>query len=168
MKKTFGVLCHISSIPSKYGVGDFGKASKNFIDLLAKNNIGLWQILPLNKTNEFNCPYSTICSIAFDEMFVCPDALLEQKLIDEKDLKNLKKLKKTKKVQYQKVKKEKINSSTSPFQIYQKTNLTVLKNLLKPIHKLKITQFFIHFCKPSMFQIGECCQKNMLKKTLMR
>lgn len=31
-KRQAGILLHISSLPSKYGIGTFGKESYNFID----------------------------------------------------------------------------------------------------------------------------------------
>ena len=65
MKKEFGVLCHISSLVSDYGVGDFGRSSFEFIDFLAKQKIDIWQVLPLTETNEYNCPYGSMCYFAF-------------------------------------------------------------------------------------------------------
>ena len=62
MKKEIGILCHITSLPSIYGVGDFGKAAYKFVDFLAKNKVSIWQILPLNQTGETNCPYYSNCS----------------------------------------------------------------------------------------------------------
>lgn len=107
MEKQLGVLCHVSSIPSQYGIGDFGKSSFDFIDFLAKNNLGIWQILPLNTTNIYNCPYSSSCCYSFDEMYVDPEELLAQDKITQNDLKLLKKLSKTKKVAFEQVKAEK-------------------------------------------------------------
>ena len=45
MEKEIGILCHISSLPSPYGVGDFGKTAYEFKDFLAENNIKIWQII---------------------------------------------------------------------------------------------------------------------------
>ena len=67
--KQIGILCNITSLPNKYGVGDFGKCCFDFIDFLSKKNICFWQILPLNETNDFNCPYDSSCSFTYDEMF---------------------------------------------------------------------------------------------------
>ena len=70
MNKKLGVLCHVSSIPSKFGIGDFGKASLDFIDFMARKGLEIWQILPLNSTNKYNCPYGSTCCYSFDEMYV--------------------------------------------------------------------------------------------------
>jgi len=107
MEKKLGVLCHVSSIPSEYGIGDFGKSSREFIDFLSRNNFKIWQILPLNVTNEYNCPYSSTCCYSIDEMYVDPEELLNEGKIERKDLKLLKKVSKTKKVDFDVVKKEK-------------------------------------------------------------
>lgn len=107
MKKDLGVLCHVSSLAGEFGVGDFGNVSFEFVDFLAKHKFNLWQILPLNKTNEFNCPYASICCYSMDEMFLSLDEYLEAGKIQLKDLRALKKLSNTKKVAYKQVKEEK-------------------------------------------------------------
>lgn len=45
-----GILLPISSIPSAYGIGTFGKESYRFVDFLEKSGNHLWQILPLGPT----------------------------------------------------------------------------------------------------------------------
>ena len=50
IKRTSGVLMHITSLPSKYGVGTFGKEAYEFVDFLNEAKFGIWQILPLNLT----------------------------------------------------------------------------------------------------------------------
>ena len=83
MRKNLGVLCHITSLPNKYGIGDFGKSCFDFIDFLNLNHFDTWQILPLNPTNDFNCPYSSTCSIALDEMFIDVESLILNGKIDK-------------------------------------------------------------------------------------
>ena len=46
--KEKGILLPIFSLPSKYGIGDFGKEAYEFIDILSENNMKYWQILPIN------------------------------------------------------------------------------------------------------------------------
>lgn len=75
MKKQVGVLCHVTSIPSDYGVGDFGRSSFEFIDFLAENNIQIWQILPLNETK-----MSTTALMPQHAIFLMKNALSIQKL----------------------------------------------------------------------------------------
>ncbi|MCW5200811.1 4-alpha-glucanotransferase, partial [Desulfobulbus sp. F4] len=42
-----GVLMHISSLPSPFGIGDLGPASHAFVDFLARSGQSCWQVLPL-------------------------------------------------------------------------------------------------------------------------
>lgn len=50
MRKS-GILLHVSSIPSKYGIGTFSKQAYDFIDSLEKAGQSYWQILPLGPTD---------------------------------------------------------------------------------------------------------------------
>ena len=45
-----GILLPVSSIPSAYGIGTFGRESYRFVDFLEKSGNRLWQILPLGPT----------------------------------------------------------------------------------------------------------------------
>ena len=108
MNKNFGVLCHISSIKSKYGIGDFGRSSFEFVDFLSKNNINIWQVLPLCNTNKFNCPYATTSSLTFDEQYISPDHLVELGLVCSSELKKLKHSATKNKVNFEIVKPEKL------------------------------------------------------------
>ncbi len=52
-----GVLCHISSLPGKYGIGSLGKEAYRFAKSLAKCGVKYWQVLPLVQTGFGNSPY---------------------------------------------------------------------------------------------------------------
>ena len=54
--KEKGILLPIFSLPSKYGIGDFGKEAYEFINILSENNMKYWQILPIKACE--NLPYS--------------------------------------------------------------------------------------------------------------
>ena len=64
IKKSAGLIMHPTALPSKYGIGDFGETSKNFIDFLNDSSTKIWQVLPLGLTSldEFS-PYSSPSSI---------------------------------------------------------------------------------------------------------
>mgnify|MGYP004704622471 CR=1 FL=1 len=47
IKRSSGVLLHISSLPSPYGIGTFGKEAYRFVDFLHEAGQLYWQILPL-------------------------------------------------------------------------------------------------------------------------
>ncbi|MBR5192386.1 MAG: 4-alpha-glucanotransferase [Clostridia bacterium] len=76
----------IFSLPTKYGIGDFGKTSYNFIDFLYSAKQNVWQVLPLVQTGFGNSPYSSICSYSFNPYFISLDMLEEEKLLTKKDL----------------------------------------------------------------------------------
>ena len=48
MKRSSGILMHITSLPSPYGIGSMGKSAFDFIDFLKKAGQTYWQILPIN------------------------------------------------------------------------------------------------------------------------
>lgn len=65
-----GVLMPIASLPSKDGVGGFGKESYRFVDSLSKMGISIWQILPLNPLGFGNSPYQPFSSFAGEELYI--------------------------------------------------------------------------------------------------
>lgn len=78
----------IFSLPSKYGIGDFGKESYRFIDILSGAKQKIWQILPLVQTGYGNSPYSSVCSTSFNPYFISIELLKEQGLITKEELKS--------------------------------------------------------------------------------
>lgn len=82
MKKV-GVLMPVASLPSNHGVGDFGKYSYDFIDLMKKAGMDIWQILPLNPLGFGNSPYQPYSSYAGDEIYINLDQLVEEGLLEE-------------------------------------------------------------------------------------
>lgn len=79
--KEKGILLPIFSLPSKYGIGDFGYEAYQFIDILSENNIKYWEVLPINECDKH--PYSPISYYALEEDYISLDKLKEDKLIKE-------------------------------------------------------------------------------------
>lgn len=79
MIKEKGILLPIFSLPSKYGIGDFGHEAYEFIDILSKNNVEYWEILPINDCNML--PYSPISYYALNTYYISLDKLKEMGLI---------------------------------------------------------------------------------------
>ena len=77
--KEKGVILPIFSLPSKYGIGDFGNEAYKFIDILSKNNIRYWEILPINACDRL--PYAPLSYYALDENYLSLDKLKECGLI---------------------------------------------------------------------------------------
>ena len=61
-----GILLHITSLPSKYGVGTLGKEAYEFVDWLYKAKVKVWQVLPLVPTNYGDSPYQSVSSTALN------------------------------------------------------------------------------------------------------
>lgn len=83
-----GILLHPSSLPSAFGVGDFGQAAYTFLDRLAEAKQTLWQILPLVPTDASGSPYSSASAFAGNPLLISPELLLEEGLLSEADLQN--------------------------------------------------------------------------------
>jgi 4-alpha-glucanotransferase len=81
-----GVLLHPTSLPSRFGSGDFGPGAWHFIDWLANAGQALWQVLPFAPPGMGNSPYMTQSSLAGNPMLVSPEALSQIGLLDEQDL----------------------------------------------------------------------------------
>ncbi|MDE6776542.1 MAG: 4-alpha-glucanotransferase, partial [Oscillospiraceae bacterium] len=58
MRKS-GILLHISSLPSKYGISRMGKSAYDFVDFLQISETAYWQILPLSPTSYGDSPYQS-------------------------------------------------------------------------------------------------------------
>jgi 4-alpha-glucanotransferase len=84
-----GLLLHVTSLPSPYGVGDLGPEAKGFVDFLAASGQSLWQILPLNPPGYGSSPYSTLSSFAWNTLLVSPEQLAEDGYIDRRELQHV-------------------------------------------------------------------------------
>jgi len=87
-KRGSGILLHITSLPSSYGVGDLGPGAYAFVDFLGHTKQSCWQVLPLNPTSPFygNSPYSSISAFAGNTLLISPDLLIEEGFLSREDL----------------------------------------------------------------------------------
>jgi 4-alpha-glucanotransferase len=76
-----GVLLHVASLPSPYGIGDVGPAALAWVDRLRAAGQSWWQALPLGPTGYGNSPYQSLSSFAGNELLVSPDGLIEDGLL---------------------------------------------------------------------------------------
>ena len=86
MERSSGILLHISSLPSRYGIGTLGRQAYNFVDFLKKAEQKIWQILPVGPTGYGDSPYQSFSVFAGNPYFIDPDMLLEEGLLTEADL----------------------------------------------------------------------------------
>ncbi len=80
-----GVLLPVTSLPSRYGIGDFGPSARAWIDRLSEAKQSWWQALPLGPTGYGNSPYSSLSSFAGNELLISPDGLIEDGLLRGSD-----------------------------------------------------------------------------------
>lgn len=65
-----GILMHISSLPSPYGIGDFGTKAYQFADFLEETKTKYWQVLPLGITSYGDSPYQSFSAFAGNPYFI--------------------------------------------------------------------------------------------------
>ena len=88
MSRRSGVLAHVTSLPSKYGIGDMGPGAFAFVDFLHNAGQGLWQVLPLNPTNAYHgsSPYSTTSAFALNLLLLSPEVLATEGLLSQAEV----------------------------------------------------------------------------------
>ncbi len=89
MERISGVLAHPTSMPSKYGIGDLGKGSYDFVDFLSRSNQSIWQVLPLGPTSFGDSPYQSFSTFAGNPVLISPDILKKKGFIKESDLEDI-------------------------------------------------------------------------------
>ena len=99
-EKEAGILLHVSSLPSKYGIGTFGEEAFKFVNFLALSKVKIWQILPLNVTSYGDSPYQSPSSKALNYYFIDLDILFSKKLLKKSEYKNIKWCEKKDRVDY--------------------------------------------------------------------
>ena len=81
-----GIILHISSLPSPYGIGTFGRQAREFADLLARAGQSYWQVLPLHPTGYGDSPYQALSAFAGNHYFIDLDLLAEEGLLKPEEL----------------------------------------------------------------------------------
>ena len=84
--KNKGILLPVFSLPSRYGIGDFGQEAYKFVDFLAETGNRYWQILPLNQTSFGDSPYQSPSAYAGNPYFIDLEALCREGLLTEEEL----------------------------------------------------------------------------------
>lgn len=90
MKRSSGILLHISSLPSNYGIGTFGKCAYEYADFLKASGQKYWQLLPLGPTSYGDSPYQSFSTFAGNPYFIDLDMLIEDGLLTQKEVSSCK------------------------------------------------------------------------------
>ena len=80
-----GVLLHPTALPGTPCCGSFGAAARAWIDLLAEQGVGVWQLLPLAPTDGTGSPYSSPSGSALNPWLIDADDLVADGLITPAD-----------------------------------------------------------------------------------
>ena len=78
MERSSGILLHITSLPSKYGIGNLGKEAYAFVDFLKQAGQKYWQILPLCPPGYGDSPYQGFSTFAGNPYLIDPEQLVER------------------------------------------------------------------------------------------
>ncbi|HVX15267.1 MAG TPA: 4-alpha-glucanotransferase [Pirellulales bacterium] len=84
-----GMLLHVTSLPSPYGIGDVGPCAFAWIDRLHDAGQSWWQGLPLGPTGYANSPYQSLSSFAGNWLLISPDGLVADGLVKPADVAGL-------------------------------------------------------------------------------
>jgi malto-oligosyltrehalose synthase/4-alpha-glucanotransferase len=123
-ERAAGILLHITSLPSSFGIGDFGPAALSFADFLSRSNQKYWQILPLNPISAQSnySPYSSTSCMAGNILLISPELLEEEGLLDAAILEKYK-VSQTDKVNFESAHRNKILMLEEAYRRFSKRNI---------------------------------------------
>ncbi|MBF0511134.1 MAG: 4-alpha-glucanotransferase [Candidatus Omnitrophica bacterium] len=87
-KRRSGILMHITSLSSKYGIGDMGSGAYAFVDFASSSGEKYWQILPINPTDGINgnSPYSCSSAFAGNPLLISPQMMITDGFLAPSDI----------------------------------------------------------------------------------
>ena len=84
--RSSGILLHLTSLPGRFGIGDFGPCVYEFTDFLSAAGQKFWQVLPLNPTGYGDSPYQCFSAFAGNPLLVSLERLRDQGVLQASDL----------------------------------------------------------------------------------
>ena len=85
MKRSSGVLLHITSLPGRYGVGTLGNHARRFADFCHQAGLSWWQILPVGPAGNGNSPYQSDSVFAGNPDLIDLEQLIEWGLLKREE-----------------------------------------------------------------------------------
>ncbi|WP_253187493.1 malto-oligosyltrehalose synthase, partial [Mucilaginibacter polytrichastri] len=139
-----GILMHISSLPSAFGIGDIGPGAHSFANFLSQSGQKYWQLLPLNPigADQNYSPYSSFSSMAGNTLLISPALLVKDGLLNEDDLDDFH-LPQTDKINFPKVEDLKQELFDRAYENFYKSDF-------KPLKK-----DFTDFCKQEAYWLTD-------------
>jgi 4-alpha-glucanotransferase len=77
-----GILLHPTSLPGRYGIGEFGAEALNFVEFLEAAGQKIWQVLPLNPTGYGDSPYQCFSALGGNPLLISLDRLADEGILD--------------------------------------------------------------------------------------
>lgn len=135
LKRSSGILLHITSLPSPFGIGDIGPEAYEFIDFLEASGNRYWQVLPLTPTNAAysHSPYSSDSAFAGNTLLISPELLEKEGYIELQDF-TLPNVSNPGKINFKQVSLFKEEILDAAYQHFKKN-----KSLLKKFHAFRKT-----------------------------
>jgi len=84
-ERACGVLLHPTAFPDAPACGTLGDAGRAWIDLLAREGVQVWQVLPLAPTDGTGSPYSSPSGSALNPWLIDADDLVAEGLLRAED-----------------------------------------------------------------------------------
>ncbi|MDR0706604.1 MAG: 4-alpha-glucanotransferase [Treponema sp.] len=145
-----GVLLAVSSLPSPYGIGSFGKTAKDWIDFLEQAGQKCWQLLPLGVTSWGDSPYMSFSAFAINPYYIDLDALCEQGLLEKQEIAAL-------------------DWGRSPDAadyalLYRNREIVLSRAFSRARHALETNADFMDFCEKNSSWLKDFCLFMALKK----
>ena len=84
--RSSGILLHPTSLPGRFGIGDFGAEARAFVDFLVASGQSLWQVLPLGPTGYGDSPYQLMSAFAGNPLLINPRELIVDGLLTLEDI----------------------------------------------------------------------------------
>jgi len=81
-----GILLHPTSLPGRFGCGDFGDVSIHFIEWMLVAGQKVWQVLPLEPAGYGNSPYMSHSAFAGNPLFIGFEELIAKGWLSGSDL----------------------------------------------------------------------------------
>ena len=150
LKRSSGILLHITSLPSPYGIGDVGPAAYDFVDFLSSSGHKYWQLLPVNPTDAVysHSPYSSYSAFAGNPLLISPE------LLEKAGYVNLKKFPKPKGFSEKKVN----------FDVVQEYKEQLFEAAYQKFSKVKPPGEFVSFRKKHASWLDDYCIYKALRK----
>jgi 4-alpha-glucanotransferase len=81
-----GILLHPTSLPGKFGIGDFGSEAYKFVNFLEKAGQNYWQILPLGPTGYGDSPYQSFSAFAGNTLLIAPEKIVADGFLTKSEI----------------------------------------------------------------------------------